>query len=91
MEQAIVFDAEHVELRRQPQFEREPLQQTFADAVHGTEQRLRHLFGELRAAAADQSLAHAIVQFTGRLYRKRRTDDAGRTYACDQCAFQLFR
>ena len=91
MEQAAVFHAEHVQFRRQPQFERESLQQALANAVHGTEQRLRHLFGELRAAAADQSFAHAIVQFAGRFHRERRADHTGRTYALNQCAFQFFR
>ncbi len=91
MEQAAVFDTEHVEFRRQTQFERKSLQHPFAHAVHGAEQRLRHLFRELRMAATDQPLAHAVVQFAGGFHRERSADHTRGAYACDQRAFQFFR
>ena len=73
-----VLDARDVQLRREAQVEREPCEQALADAVDGADERLRHLLGERRPAALDESLSDAVMKLGCGLDGERRRDDAHR-------------
>ena len=71
-----VLDARDVQLRREAQLEREPCEQALADAVDGADERLRHLLGQRRPAALDESLSDAVMELGCGLDGERRRDDA---------------
>ena len=89
-EPGAVVDAHHVHLRRQAEFESEPLEQAFADAVHGPDERLRRAFGQFDATAGDQAVADAFTQLRSGLDGERRPHDALRgDVAVDQRPFEF--
>ena len=73
-----ILDARDVQLRREAQLEREPCEQALTDAVDGADERLRHLLGERRPTALDESLSDTVMKLGCGLDGERRRDDARR-------------
>ena len=85
-----VLDARDVQRRREAQLEREPCEQSLADAVDGADERLRHLLCERGPAHLDESLSDAVLNLGRRLDRERGRDDPGRLRrSLGQCTFEL--
>ena len=85
-----VVDAHHVHLRRQAEFEREPLEQALADAVHGPDERLRRALGQLNPTCGDQTIADPLTQLRSGLDGERGPHDALRgDVAVDKRPFEF--